>query len=303
MPLVSEPQSPPIAPVAGSSPVGDDRSFAAPGLWSSWREIWHRRQLLWEFIGRDVRLRYHQAVMGFLWALLMPCLVLGASVVVRALMQRGSAPTVPMGSLAVKAWGWAFFVGSINFATTSLLSNMNLVAKIYFPREVLPMSAVGAQAVDSTIGLAFLALLSPILGIRYSFALLWIVPLALLLALMTVGLSLFLAAANVFYRDVKYLVQVGVTFGIFVSPVFYSVADLGPRGRLLVLLNPLSPLLEGLGLVVRGQGLMHTLPAPDGGIPFWSPLWLLGSAAVGVLLLLASGAFFRSRADQFAELA
>jgi ABC-type polysaccharide/polyol phosphate export permease len=276
------------------------------GALTSWREIWQRRQLLWQFIGRDVRLRYHQAVMGFLWALLMPCLVLGASVVVRTLMSHGaiaSASATPVATLAIKAWGWAFFVGSINFATVSLLSNMNLVAKIYFPREVLPMSAVGAQAVDSLIGLAFLLVLAPLLGLKFTLALLWAFPLVAILLLLTVGLSLFLAAANVFYRDVKYLVQVGVTFGIFVSPVFFSLSDLGGRGRTLALFNPLSPVLEGLGLIARGQGLGRTLAAPDGTTPLWSPLWLIGSAVFAILLLLGSAAFFRARADQFAELA
>ncbi len=240
--------------------------------------------------------------MGFLWALLMPCLVLGASLLVRTLMNSATTQATPFAGTAFKAWAWAFFVGSINFATNSLLSNINLISKIYFPREVLPIAAVGAQAVDGAVGLTFLALLSPLLGVHLSTALLWIPLLLVLLLVITVGLALLLAATNIFYRDIKYLVQVAVTFGIFVTPVFYSLADVHGRTRLIVALNPLSSVLEGLQLAVDGTGLSHTIRSGVG-VPVWSPWYLVGVAGVGVLLLYAAAHFFRARADQFAELA
>lgn len=270
-----------------------------------WKEIWERRELLRQLVTRDIRLRYHQAIMGFLWALLMPCLVLGASMLVRSLMGAATGSGGPsLAATAFKAWAWAFFVGSINFATNSLLSNINLISKMYFPREVLPVAAVGAQAFDGLVGFAFLWLLSPLLHVDYTWQLLWIPVLLGLLVLLTVGPALVLSAGNIFYRDVKYLVQVAVTFGIFATPVFYGFPDLHARARLIVALNPMSAVLEGFRVVVSGGSLAHTvLAAKGGGVPLWTPYYLLIALAEGLVVLVLGVAFFRRRADRFAELA
>lgn len=298
-----------LNPAESGTPIDSGRPVRHPVSRhrdSVWLEIWERRELLRQLINRDVRLRYHQAVMGFLWALLMPCLVLGASVMIRGLISRnGNLPhSTGVAGIAFKAWAWSFFVGSINFSTNSLLSNINLISKMYFPREVLPIAAVGAQGVDALVGLGFLAVLSPLLGVHYSLALLWLPVLLVILLLLVLGLALLLSAANVFYRDVKYLVQVAVTFGIFATPVFYGLPDLGQKERLIIGLNPLTTVLEGLRLVVgEGVGLAHTIPAPNGGMPIWSPWFLVGSTVAGVLMFAIGARFFRLQADRFAELA
>lgn len=271
-----------------------------------WREIWARRELLRQLVTRDVRLRYHQAVMGFLWALLMPCLVLGASLMVRFLIANRTSLSHANGiaGTAFKAWAWAFFVGSINFTTGSLLTNINLIAKMYFPREVLPLAALGAQSIDAGVGLTFLLVLSPLLGLHFGVQLLWVPLLIGLLFLIILGAALFLSAANVFYRDVKYLVQVAVTFGIFATPVFFGLPDLGARGRMFLIFNPLTTVLEGLSLVTgSGHNLAVTIPAPDGGIPYWSPLYLVAAGLFAFGLLWVAVTFFRLKSDRFSELA
>lgn len=270
-----------------------------------WHEVWERRELLRQLVNRDVRLRYHQAVMGFLWALLMPMLVLGASVMIRLLISQKASigHSTSLAGIAYKAWAWSFFVGSINFSTNSLLANIGLISKMYFPREVLPIAAVGAQGVDALVGLGFLLVLTPVLGVRVTPELLWLPLLVALLLLLVLGLALLLSAANVFYRDVKYLVQVAVTFGIFATPVFYGLPDLHGKARVIIALNPLTTVLEGMRLVLgEGLGLAHTIVAPDGGMPIWTPWYLVGTAAVGLLLLGLGVRFFRLQADRFAEL-
>ena len=270
-----------------------------------WREVWQRRELLRQLVNRDVRLRYHQAIMGFLWALLMPILVLGAAVMIRSLVSSKAniGHSTALAGIAYKAWAWSFFVGSINFSTNSLLSNINLISKMYFPREILPIAAIGAQGVDALVGLAFLVVLTPLLGVHFTLALLWVPLLFVLLLLLVVGLGLLLSAANVFYRDVKYLVQVAVTFGIFATPVFYGLPDLHGKMRTIVSLNPLTTILEGLRLTLgEGIGLGHTIPALDGGMPIWTPWYLVGTSAVGLLLFGLAARFFRLQADRFAEL-
>ncbi len=172
------------------------------------------------------------------------------------------------------SWAWAFFAGAMNFATVSLLSNAALVTKIYFPREVLPLASIVAQGVDSLIGLAIILLLGPWLHLHWSMQVLWVPFLMLQLLLITTGLAFLFACANLFFRDVKYILQVLLTFGIFYTPVLLEPANLGKHG-ILMMINPLSPILEGLRLtLVEGASLLDVIHAPNG-LLVWSP-WFLG---------------------------
>jgi ABC-type polysaccharide/polyol phosphate export permease len=180
-----------------------------------------------------------------------------------------------------------------------------LVTKIYFPREVLPLGVVLAQGMDLLIGAAALLLILPFLGLDASWQALWVLPLAVLLLLMTAGLSLFLASANLFFRDVKYIVQVMLTFGIFVTPVLYEPFMLGARGARLVMLNPLGPILEGVRLsVVSGHNLLEplVLAGPEGAsIVAWDPSYLAYALAFAVIGFLVSAVVFHRSEFAFAE--
>jgi ABC-type polysaccharide/polyol phosphate export permease len=226
-------------------------------------ELVEYRELLLQLTIRDIRIRYKQALMGFGWALFMPMLIVGSGFLIKYAMAQMAGTDLRVGGfagMAVKALSWAFFVGAIGFATTSLTGNINLVTKIYFPREVFPLSAVLAQAFDTAIGAVALALLLFFLGVGFSLHLLWVPVLVGLLFLFTVGMALFLSCANLFFRDVKYIVQALLTFGIFFTPVFYEPANLGLTGSRLMMLNPLAPVLEGFRLaVVEGHNLLYPL--------------------------------------------
>jgi len=266
------------------------------------------RDLLYQITLRDVRVRYKQAVMGFGWAVLMPILIVLSGMVVRLAMAELSGGRLEgeiVAAVAVKAVPWAFFVGATGFAVASLVGNANLVARVYFPREVLPLSAVLAQGFDTAIGVLALCLLLPFLGVRLHWSLLWVPALLALLFAFTVAAALFLSAANLFFRDVKYLVQVALTFGIFFTPVFYEPAMLGPAGARLVMLNPLAPLLEGLRLaVVGGHDLLAPLVALRGGQPVveWSPWYLVLAAGWAGAGLVVAAVLFHRAEFKFAEL-
>lgn len=269
-----------------------------------WRDLVRSRELIAQFTLRDMRLRYKQAVFGVAWALLMPLLLIGAGLVIRiAAFQHaapGSAPS--LGGIAIKGWAWAFFAGGMNFATLSVMANVSLVTKIYFPREILPVSAILTQAVDSGVGALVLLLLSPFLHLALTPALLWIPVLALFLLGFTLALGFLFACANLFFRDVKYILQVLLTFGILFTPVLFQLNSFGPTPRILLLLNPLSSILEGFQVAaVQGVNLLHTVPAADGGVPIWSPLYLAYALAWIVMLLPASVLLFRRSSAQFAE--
>lgn len=272
--------------------------FEAGAGAASWREmfleLFYYRELLWQMILRDIRIRYKQAVMGFGWALLMPILVVGSGFVVKYVLAQtaGSAlETKAVAGMAVKALAWTFFAGSLGFAVNSLTNNIGLVTKIYFPREVFPLSAVLVQAFDTSIGTVLvLAAVVALPGVGLSWTGLWALPLVLLLVAFTQALALVLSCANVFFRDVKYIAQLLITFGIFFTPVFYETEILGPIGSRLMMLNPLAPILEGLRLaVVEHHGLLHVLTASTAAgveMHLWHPGWLVYSAvwAVGGLL-------------------
>lgn len=284
-------------------------------LWEQLREIavdelWEYRELAYQLTLRDIRIRYKQAVMGFAWAILMPTLIVGAGALVRyamAYLSGSDIEVLAIAGMAVKALPWAFFVGAIGFATSSLVGNLSLLTKIYFPREVLPLSATLAQTFDSSIGLLALLPILPLLGVAYSWSVLWAPFLGVLLFVFTLGTALLLGCANLFFRDVKYIVQVLLTFGIFFTPVFFEPTMFGDLGAKLMMLNPLSPILEGLRLsVVHGHDLFLTLTetGAEGEVLLaWSPWYLVYGSVVAVTMLLAGSLVFHRFERVFAEYA
>jgi len=270
-------------------------------------EVWQHRELLEQLTKRDIKLRYKQAAMGFAWAIFMPCLIVLSGLIIRFAMAQISGQALhpkDIANIAIKGVGWSFFVGALGFATASLIGNSNLVTKIYFPREVLPLSSVAAQGFDTSIGLLTLVVILPFLGVRLHASFVWIPLLLFLLVTFTTGVSMFLSCANLFFRDVKYIVQVVLMFGIFFTPIFFEPAMLGPRGAMLATINPLTGILEGLRLaVVDGRDLLHPIMGMVKGVErqIWNPWELVYSAVCAVSILIGSTLMFRRLQPLFAE--
>jgi lipopolysaccharide transport system permease protein len=258
----------------------------------------HSRDLLVQLTLRDIRIRYKQAAFGFAWALLLPITIILAGLLIRVAISVASGEpldTQQLAGMAIKSVPWAFFVGCIGTATPSLTGNITLVTKVYFPREVLPIAACLAQTFDSGIGLIAVTLVLIPLKVGFSAQLLWVLLLLPLLWIFSTAAALFLACANLFYRDVKYLVQVFLSFGIFFTPVLVDASMFGPKFAPIIMLNPLSPILEGLRLsIVQHHNLLEPLMAPKGFI-VWHP-WYLGYTALWAIggFLAASLLFHRS---------
>jgi len=275
-PVPAAPTSPLTAPL---------RQGAFATIREAATELWESRELLSQLALRDIKIRYKQALMGFGWAILMPVMVVGAGLVVRLVLVRStgaSLNTEEIAGVAAKGVCWAFFAGALGFATASLTANVNLVSKIYFPREVLPLSSVAAQLFDSCIAVVALTIALPLLGVRFHGAMIWLPVLAFLLLTLTSASALFLSCANLFFRDVKYIVQLLLTFGIFFTPVLIEPAMLGAKGSALIMLNPLSPILEGVRLVLQGgHNLLQPVTevtAQGVSVVVWQP-WYLGYTA------------------------
>jgi lipopolysaccharide transport system permease protein len=280
------------------------RSSAWRDLRATLVDLTRYYELLAELTRRDLRIRYTQAVLGLVWAVLSPLIVALSGWLMRiafGYLAGAGLHTTELAGIAIKSLGWSFFIGALGFGTASVTANFALVTKVYFPRAVLPISAVVTQVFDSAIGAAVLALVLPLFGVRPTGSWVWIPVLVALLVLVTTCFTLFSSCANVFFRDAKHVVQLVISFGVFFTPVFYSASAFGPTGVRWVMLNPLGPVLEGLRLaVVEGHNL--GLPLTDaGGALAWSPWYLAWSAAWAVLGSAAATVVFRRAEFAFAE--
>lgn len=281
--------------ITGQSKV-DDRpprrpapthAAAADGAWL--HAIVARRDLLVMLVWREIKVKYKQSVMGFLWAILMPALIVGAGIMVKyafASLSGKPLETSDLINVAVRSIPWAFMVSSIRFASTSLVSNANLVTKIYMPRVIFPLASVMSQLIDFGVATVVLAIFLGFTGAHPTVQMLWLPLLVVIMVLLAAGLGIFLSAAALFFRDVKYIVEVIITFAIFFTPVFYDVSMLGPWKNVL-LLNPAAPILEAISAAVLGRPI-------SGG-------WVAYSAAASVVTLVGSLAVFRRAEPYFAE--
>ncbi len=254
------------------------------------RELYKYRELLYMITYRDIKVRYKQSIMGFMWAVLMPVLIVLSGIVVRyayALAAHTTLKTADIASVAVKSLPWAFLVSSIRFACLSLINNKELVTKIYFPKEIFPIAAVITSLFDLLVASCALVIFLFVVQIGWSPYLIWIPVLVLTMALLAAGVGMIVSAASLFFRDVKFVVEVLLTFGIFFTPVFYDVGMFGDKGKWL-LLNPVSPILDGFSACVA----RHQSPS----LP-----WLAYSCGIAVVSVLGGYVFFKHLEPAFAE--
>lgn len=210
-----------------------------------WRDLWRFRELMYILAWRDLSVRYKQTVIGVAWALIRPALTMLVFVVFRRLVgiERSSVPEPILVLAAVLPW--QFFSTALSESSGSLIGNANLISKIYFPRLIIPCAAVVTSFVDFLITLCMLALLMVWYGYSPGWQLI-VLPLFVLLTFgLSVGLGLLLAALNVEYRDFRYIVPFIVQFGLFISPIAFTTANVPERWRALYALNPLVGIIDG----------------------------------------------------------
>ena len=252
------------------------------------QELVQYRELLASMTRRDLLLRYKQTIMGFGWSILMPVtyMILFSLIFTRVVKLETGVPYPIYAYTGLLPWN--FFASSLRFAVSSLTANSTLVTKVYFPREILPFSVILVSLVDFLVGALVLAGLMVYYGVGVH-ATLALVPVVLLVQIMfTAGVTLLLAMGNLFYRDVKYLIEIVITLWMFATSVVYPVQRIGGQLGSLLALNPMTPIIDAYrSLVLHG-----TLP-PMG--PF---LW---ATAVSVVLLVVSWLAFHRAEFRFAE--
>jgi homopolymeric O-antigen transport system permease protein len=246
------------------------------------------RELLYQMTRRDLLLRYKQTVMGFGWAIFMPLL---NTVVFSVIFTRVAPIDVGMPYPLFAFCGllaWNFSASSFRFALTSLTTNTNLVTKVYFPREIFPLSSMLVSLVDFGVASTVLVVLLAYYGVRPSAALAALPVVVLVHVMFTTSVCLLLAMANLFYRDVKYLFEVILTVWMFGTAVLYPIAKMGPRMAAVLQWNPLTPILDGYRAVL----IQGTFPEPT--------LFLTASVTSAALLAISWVLFHRAE-FQFAE--
>jgi lipopolysaccharide transport system permease protein len=232
---------------AAAPPASTARLVIEAGMTAKnyWRDLWHYRELIYFLAWRDTVVRYKQTAVGVAWALIRPALTMLVFVGFRRLV--GLAPgSVPDPILVFAAvLPWQFFSGALAESSSSLLSNANLISKVYFPRLLIPFAAVATSLIDFAITLVLLLVLMA----WYQFLPGWqIVALpffVLLTFALALGCGLLFAALNVEYRDFRYIVPFIVQFGLFVSPIAFSTANVPEKWRSIYALNPLVGIIDG----------------------------------------------------------
>jgi len=252
------------------------------------RDLWEYRELLYFLIWRDVKVRYKQTVLGAAWAILQPFLTMVVFSVFFGRLAKVPSDGIPYPVFAYTALlPWQLFAHALTESGNSLVANQQLLKKVYFPRLVIPISAVLAGLLDFSI--AFVVLIGMMFYYRIvPTAVAFTLPLFLLLAIATaLGVGLWLSALNVQYRDVRYTIPFLTQFWLFATPVAYSSSLVPEWIRPLYGLNPMAGVVEGFRWALLGKG----------GV---GPLMIVSALAV-TLLLLGGLVYFRRMEKTFAD--
>jgi lipopolysaccharide transport system permease protein len=255
-----------------------------------WRDLWRYRELFYFLAWRDILVRYKQTAIGIAWALIRPFLTMVVFTIVFGKLAQLPSSGAPYPILVFAAMlPWQFFANALSECSNSLIANANLISKVYFPRLVVPASAVIVSFVDFMIsGVILLALFA-----WYDFVPTWRIvtlPLFILIAFAaSIGTGLWLAALNVKYRDFRYIVPFIVQFGLYISPVGFSSSIVPEQWRFVYSLNPMVGVIDGFRWAIIGNEAQLYLPG-----------FVLSLVLVG-LVLISGIWYFRKVERTFAD--
>jgi lipopolysaccharide transport system permease protein len=276
--------------VLGKRPVRTLLIENQKGLLSiDWNEVWEYRELLSAFVARELKVRYKQTAIGVSWVILQPLITVVIFTVIFGRLAKMPSDGVWYPAFALAALlPWTYFSQVISRSAVALVGNANLVSKVYFPRILLPLSMVVAPLVDLGLSLILLFGLLIYAGIPLTVNILAL-PVFIFMAMFTAfGVSLFVSAANVKYRDVGHAIPFVIQIWMFASPIVYPVSLVPDQWKWLYALNPLTGVIEGFRWALLGQA------APD-------TIVMVMSFAVFSMVLIAGVVYFRQMEREFAD--
>ena len=204
------------------------------------------RELLYSITMREVLVRYKQSFLGIAWAILQPLAMMVIFTIVFSRLIRVPSDGIPYPIFSYSALlPWSFFSSSLSFAIPSLVNNANLIKKTYFPREIFPCASILAASVDFGIAACIFILMMIYYRVSFTWNILYVVPLVIIQFIFTLGISLFAAAVNVRYRDVKYALPLLLQVWMYITPVIYPISMVPIHLRTIYMLNPMTGLIDG----------------------------------------------------------
>lgn len=253
------------------------------------KELWEFRELLYFLIWRDIKVRYKQTALGVLWAIIQPLMTMIVFSIFFGKLAKLSSDGVPYPIFSFAALvPWTLFAGGLSQASGSLVGSSNLIKKVYFPRLIIPTAAVLAGVVDFLVAFGMLLLLMLGYGIMPTINIIWLPALLLLTVVTSLGISLWLSALNVEYRDVKYVIPFLTQFWLFATPIAYSSSLLSEPWRTIYGINPMVGVVEGFRWALLGT---DTQPGA----------MIFVSALAAVFLLVSGAYYFRRMEKTFAD--
>jgi lipopolysaccharide transport system permease protein len=253
------------------------------------RKLWDYRELLYFLAWRDIKVRYKQTILGAAWAIIQPFLTMVVFSLFFGKLAKIPSDNVPYPIFAYAALvPWTFFANGINQSSNSLVNSANLIKKIYFPRLIIPISAVISGTLDFI--LAFIVLIGMMLyfGVLPTWNIVWLPLLSLLAFITSLGVGVWLSAMNVEFRDVRYIVPFLIQFWLFASPVAYPSSLLSEPWRTIYGINPMVGVVEGFRWALLGTDVS---PGPI----------IFVSSFTAILLLICGLFYFRKMEKNFAD--
>lgn len=251
-------------------------------------EVWRYRELLYFLGWRDIKVRYKQAVLGVLWALIQPFVKMVVFSLVFGRLARIDSGGIPYAVFVYAGLlPWGFFADAVSRSGHSLVAGATIVRKAYIPRLTMPIASASSALFDYAISFAILLGLMVYYSLPMHVSLLLVLPLTFLTLLVALGVGLFASALNAAYRDVQHVIPFLIQIWMFLTPVIYPVSALPPRYQWVLLANPMTGIVAAYRAAILGAA-----------VP-WSQLGI--SAGIASILLAAGLVFFRSMDRYFAD--
>ncbi len=252
-------------------------------------ELWRYRELFFFLVWRDVKVRYKQTALGAAWAVIQPFFTMVVFTIFFGRLAKMPSDGIPYPVFAYSALvPWTYFSVSLAFAGNSLVTNSNLISKVYFPRIALPAASALGGLVDFAIASAVLVGMMAYYEIPLSAELLFWPLLVVPVVALVLGVGMILAALNVKYRDIKHAIPFGIQLWLFLTPIIYPTSIVPERFRTLASLNPMAGLIDAFRAALL----------PDRAIS-WTAV--AGSSALIAIILVAGIVFFRRTEREFAD--
>ena len=255
-------------------------------------ELWRYRELFYIFTWRDIKVRYKQTLLGVLWVIFQPLVSTGIFTIFFGRLAKIPSDNLPYELFVlIGLVFWMFFSNSVTHASGSMIENLNIIKKVYFPKEILPVSASLTSLVDFLINFIVVLVATFLFGFVPSLTTLIIIPIAVIITIFTAsGLGMFLASLNVKYRDVRYILPFFIQTMLFVTPVIYPTATLRDSFRPFLALNPMTGVIESTRSVISGSSTLDLK-------------MLIISVVSSIIIFLCGLIYFRQTERFFADIA